>query len=523
LFTDINQHLIDVLIKFPIFPKTYTLMAEMDIVSTLQRLIYGIDESIVIFDTNGTILHASDSLSRLLNVDELINRSIFDFIEGDIDHVKLWLENLSNAHFKDVKLKMCRNKLVFPARLRMAAWAVSKNEFIIMASIVDATFIERKKRDLLRKTLTIEQLSKSRKIRDGKLNDAIYEILEMSSKAVQVERVNAWLFNDDATLIECIGNYDASIPGLIEQDSLPRIQMPNYFRLFETEKIIVSSNSMDSEITRELRESYLVPNNIFAMMDIPLRIEGDIIGVICFEQIGHTRDWSLQDQKFGLIAAQMVSLSVETNRRKRIQYQLENALRQQKRLLFETNHRIKNNLAISTSLMRMQLDKCKDDFHRSLIQDAINRINSIAALHELLSDSKGVHRVDFEVYSSKLLQSIQASLSDPNKPIQLVYTIEQCEISSSLAITLGLIINEAVTNSYKHAFKEQSVGMIRVDLTIKGSIGRLIISDTGKGFEPTAKHGQGLEIIAGLAQHIEAEIKTTTDAGSTIELIFRLN
>ena len=345
-------------------------MVKIDIVSTLQRLISGIDESIVIFDTKGTILHASDSLNHLLNEDELVDHSIFDFIEGDVDHVKLWLENLSNSHFKDVKLKMHRNKQVFPARLRMAAWSVSKNDFIVMASIVDATFIERKKRDLLRKTLTIEQLSKSRKIRDGKLNDAIYEILEMSSKAVQVERVNAWLFNEDATLIECIGNYDASIPGLIEQDSLPRIQMPNYFRLFETEKIIISSHSMDSEITRELRDHYLIPNNIHAMMDIPLRIEGDIIGVICFEQVDHSRDWSLQDQKFGLIAAQMVSLSVETNKRKLIQQQLESALRQQKRLMFETNHRIKNNLAITTSLMRMQLDKCKDDFHRRCLPNS---------------------------------------------------------------------------------------------------------------------------------------------------------
>ncbi len=497
-------------------------MVKIDIVSTLQRLISGIDESIIIFDTKGWILHASDSLNRLLNEDDLMNRSIYDFIEGNADHVRLWLENLSNAHFKDVKLNMLRNKHVFPARLIMAAWSVSDGEFIIMASIVDATYIERKKRDLLRKTLTIEQLSKSRKIRDGKLNEAIYEILEMSSKAVQVERVNAWLFNEDATLIECIGNYDTSIPGLVDQDSLPRIQMPNYFRLFETEKIIISTNSMDSEITRELRNNYLIPNNIHAMMDVPLRIEGDIIGVICFEQLDHSREWTLQDQKFGLIAAQMVSLSVETNKRKLIQQQLENALRQEKRLMIETNHRIKNNLAITTSLMRMQLDKCKDDFHRSLIQDAINRINSIAALHDLLSESSGAHRIHFESYAVELLLGLQASLSDPNKPIQLVYTIEACEISSSLAITLGLVINEAVTNSYKHAFNEQSVGMIRVDLTLKGPVGQLIISDTGKGFEPTAKHGQGLEIIEGLAQHIEAELKTTTNAGSTIELNFRL-
>lgn len=497
-------------------------MKHTNIVSTLQRLISGIEESIVIFNEKGIILHASDRLCELVQQKDLEGRSIFEFIEGKSEAVKMWLENLTHAHFKDVKVKMIRKDSTFPARLRMAAWSVSDGGFVVISSIVDGTFIERKKRDLLRKTITIEHLSKSRKIRTGKLNEAIYEILEMSSKAMRVERVNAWLFNEDATFIDCIGNYDASVPGLVAQESLPRFAMPNYFRLFETEKIILSARSQESEITKELMESYLIPNQIFAMMDVPLRIEGEIIGVICFEQVRKHRDWTLQDQKFGLIAAQMVSLSVETHKRKIAQRELEAALRQQQRLMAETNHRIKNNLAITASLMRMQADKCKDDFHRGLIYDAVNRVNSIAALHQLLSESENKHRVRFASYVEQLTQGLRESLSDPDKPVQLVTTIEDCEISSSLAITLGLIINETVTNSFKHAFNEQSVGMVRVDMELKDHMARLTISDTGKGFSVSAAHGQGFEIIEGLAQHIDARLTTSTDAGSTIILDFRL-
>jgi two-component sensor histidine kinase len=498
-------------------------MGKQDIVSTLQRLISGIEESIVIFDGNGIILHASEGLKKLFEEKgDLSGRPIFDFIEGKADGVKMWLENLSHAHFKDVKMKMLRHGQPFPARLRMAAWCVSDGTCVVMASVVDGTYIERKKRDLLRKTLTIEQLSKSRKIRNGKLNDAIYEILEMSSKAVKVQRVNAWMFNEGATLIECIGNYDASLPGFVPQESLPRIRMPHYFDLFETEKIILSARSQNSEITKELLDSYLIPNDIHAMMDIPLRIEGEIIGVICFEQTKHARDWSLQDQKFGLIAAQMVSLAVETYKRKLVQQQLENTLRQQQRMMAETNHRIKNNLAITASLMRMQLDKCRDEFHRGLMQDAINRVNSIAALHELLAASDSSHRIRFEPYARLLLDGLKESFNDPDKPIQLVYTIEDCELTSSLAITLGLIINEAVTNSYKHAFNDQPVGMIRVNLELDGANGKLMIADTGKGFSPTMTHGQGFEIIEGLANHIDAKVTTSSEAGSLVTLDFRL-
>lgn len=522
VFTGVCKQFVELLELFSNFGKTRYGMGKQDIVSTLQQLVSGIDESIVMFDDSGLILHASEGLKSLFDVYDLENRSIFEFLEGKAEGVKMWLENLRHSHFKDVRIKMLRNGMPFPARLRMIAWCTEHDRFVVLASVVDGTFIERRKRDLLRKTLTIEQLSKSRKIRNGKLHEAIYEILEMSSKAVQVERVNAWMFNDDATLIECIGNFDTSVPGLVPQESLARIEMPNYFRLFETEKIILSSRSQESGITRELLDSYLIPNNIQAMMDIPLRIEGEIIGVICFEQTSHTRDWSLQDQKFGLIAAQMVSLAVETHKRKLMQQELESALRQQQRMMIETNHRIKNNLSITASLMRMQLDKCKDDFHRGLIQDAINRINSIAALHELLAESNVSHRIRFAPYAKQLIEGLRESFSDPEKPIQLLYTIEDCEIASSLAITLGLIINETVTNSYKHAFQDQSLGMIRVNLTLSGPNGKLVISDTGKGFSPTMHHGQGFEIIEGLANHIDATLTTSSEAGSMVTIDFRL-
>ena len=495
-------------------------MPHATILSTLQRLVSGLEESIVIFDQTGTVLHASEQLKKLLEKNDLVDTSIFDFLEGKSENVRLWLGNLSNSHFKDVRIRMVRKSGIFPARLRMAAWSV-EDGFIVVASIVDGTFIERRKRDLLRKTLTIEQLSKSRKIRDGKLYDAIYEILEMSSRAVQVERVNAWLFSEDGSMIDCIGNYDASVPGLVDQESLPRIKMPNYFELFETEKIILSSRSQELDVTRELLDDYLIPHDIQAMMDVPLRIEGDIIGVICFEQVHKTRDWSLQDQKFGLIAAQLVSLSVETHKRKLIQHELEGALRQQQRLMMETNHRIKNNLAITASLLRLQLDKCRDDYHRSLIQDSVNRINSIASLHQLLSDSGGSSRVRFEPYVKELMEGLNESFSTPGKSIQLLHTIEDCEISSSLAITLGLIINEAVTNAFKHAFRDQQVGLIRVDMELKGPMAQLSIADTGGGFA-SGKHGQGLDIIEGLASYIDAKMTTSTTGGTLIQLDFRL-
>jgi hypothetical protein len=112
------------------------------------------------------------------------------------------------------------------------------------------------RKDIIKKSLTIENLSKSRKIRDGHINEAIYEILESSSRAMQATRVNAWVFDKEKTQIQCIGNFDARENKLVPQTALPRIAMPIYFNLFETEKIIITHDTLKETKTAELYEFF---------------------------------------------------------------------------------------------------------------------------------------------------------------------------------------------------------------------------------------------------------------------------
>jgi predicted oxidoreductase len=100
----------------------------------------------------------------------------------------------------------------------------------------------------------IEELSKSRKIRDGKIEDAIYEILEKAASAMNAQRVIAWIYNADYSQIHCIGNYDLEKLQLTSQSDLPRVAMPKYFELFETEKIIATHNAIVNPQTAELLE-----------------------------------------------------------------------------------------------------------------------------------------------------------------------------------------------------------------------------------------------------------------------------
>ena len=274
----------------------------------------------------------------------------------------------------------------------------TSNEHLYVFYLRDNTQQNLVRKDIIKKSLTIENLSKSRKIRDGRLDEAIYEILESSSRAMQVTRVNAWLFDNERTQIQCIGNFDARENKLVPQTALPRIAMPLYFNLFETEKIIITRDAFTETKTAELFEFYLKPHDIQSLMDVPVRIEGEMIGVICFENVGAPREWTLQEQKYGLVAAQMLSLTIESHNKQLAKKSLELALEEQTILLQEVNHRVKNNLSIVASLMNLQSEKSKDDYHKQLFMECRNRLDSIASVHELIYKAKSYSHINFKEY-----------------------------------------------------------------------------------------------------------------------------
>jgi len=368
----------------------------------------------------------------------------------------------------------------------------------------------------------IEELSKSRKIRDGKLEDAIYEILEKAALSMHTQRVNAWLYNADYSQIHCIGNYDLNKHKFVAQSDLPRVAMPKYFKLFETEKIIATHDAMNNPKTSELLNIYLKPNHIESLMDIPMRIEGEIIGVVCFENTEHQHEWTEEEKKFGLVISQMVSLAVETNERLKVTQELKNLLDEQKVLLQEVHHRVKNNLTIVSSLLNLQSEKAKDEYHAELFQDARSRVNSIATVHQLLYQSKSYSSINFKKYVHELLQHLSDSFSNSNKDIKIVPKIEDVELPISIAIPLSLIVNELVTNSYKHAFKHKNEGIIQLELSENNNIVCLKIKDNGPGFdEKTAqKSSVGLEILEALIEQINASIKHENQHGSSYEITF---
>lgn len=378
------------------------------------------------------------------------------------------------------------------------------------------------RKDVIRKTIAIEHLTKSRMIRDGRLEHALNEILLTAARSLRVSRTNAWLYDGEKTEIQCIGSYDSRIEGPQTLQALPKIAFPSYFSLLDQAKIIVSNDAQNDPKISELNESYLMPLNIHAIMDIPIRIEGTIIGVLCVENTEETKEWSLQEQLFGLVIAQIISLAIETKNKHEANKSLQLFNKEQTVLLQEVHHRVKNNLSIVSSLLNMQANKCKDEYHRSLFNDSKNRINSIASVHEVIYKSNSFANLNLKDYIEEMLSYIQQSFS-ANSAIQINIDLENIIVDVTRAIPIALIINEIVTNCYKHAFPNNAYGVITVSLkNVDGTIS-LMIKDNGIGIQINTDNSSdsiGFEILEGLVDQIDGKYSFSVNNGTTFMLQF---
>ena len=154
------------------------------------------------------------------------------------------------------------------------------------------------------------------------IDDAFNKATEISSKTLGVKRVSIWLYNETKTGIECRALY-ISGEGYSSGDILLKADFPNYFSAMETGRRLVINNARTDPVTNELVDPYLIRNDIYSMLDVPIFYDGIIIGVVCHEHTGGLRTWSPNEQEFSSLIASDISLSLEIDKRKTTEKNLE--------------------------------------------------------------------------------------------------------------------------------------------------------------------------------------------------------
>jgi PAS domain S-box-containing protein len=200
--------------------------------------------------------------------------------------------------------------------------------------------------------------------------------------------------------------------------------------------------------------------------------------------------------------------------RKMIDQQLQASLKEKEVLLQEVHHRVKNNMQVMISLINLQCEKIEDRHICEELNTAVDRINSMALVHNQLYKSKDFLKVDINQYIKNIAENLFVSRGVDTAKISLKIGKNDIVLSLDSAISCGLIINELVTNSIKHAFPENRKGAIRIEFGYLGD-GQLEIrvSDNGVGvpvnFDFKGSDTLGVQIVKALAEH---------QLGGTVEL-----
>jgi PAS domain S-box-containing protein len=166
-------------------------------------------------------------------------------------------------------------------------------------------------------------LAKNELISGGYTEEALRLITETLAQTMQVARSSIWLLDDQKTKITLIDLYQAQENYHSQGMELFREHFPTYFEGLAYEKTIAAENAHTHPFTREFSEVYLTPLKINSMLDIPIRREGKMIGVICNEHIGPFRKWHDDEETFGALVANLISVVFETEEKVRVLKKLE--------------------------------------------------------------------------------------------------------------------------------------------------------------------------------------------------------
>jgi ligand-binding sensor domain-containing protein/two-component sensor histidine kinase len=203
------------------------------------------------------------------------------------------------------------------------------------------------------------------------------------------------------------------------------------------------------------------------------------------------------------------------------------SLREKEALLKEIHHRVKNNMQVISSLLNLQADQIDDQGVRDLFQQSQDRVRSMALIHEKLYRSDRFSKIDFNTYAREL--ATQLTRTYANSPVSLDIVVEDIQLSIENAIPCGLIINELVTNSLKHAFPVDGT-MTRTPTIVLKMCTRedgtnvLSVSDNGVGLLPPVDFYHpstlGLELVNSLTEQIGGTIAFDNNGGTTVTITF---
>jgi len=211
--------------------------------------------------------------------------------------------------------------------------------------------------------------------------------------------------------------------------------------------------------------------------------------------------------------------------RKRAEEQIKQSIKEKEVLLREIHHRVKNNMQVISSLLNLQSAHIKDSQYKEILKESQNRIRSMALVHERLYQSENLANIDFHEYITSLVRGLFRSYNATADMVSLVIEVEDVSLGVDAAVPCGLIINELVSNSLKHAFPGGRKGEIKIVLHSVCEMVELTVADNGVGIPEDVDfrttESLGLDLVTTLAEYqLGGEITLDRSEGTAFCITF---
>jgi len=213
--------------------------------------------------------------------------------------------------------------------------------------------------------------------------------------------------------------------------------------------------------------------------------------------------------------------------RKNAEKQIKNSLEEKEVLLKEIHHRVKNNMQIISSLLSLQSRSIKNEKELEILRESQNRVKSMAMIHESLYSTNNLARINFKVYIKSLISGLFRSYGINPKKIKMEMNLTDVSLDIDIAIPCGLILNELISNSLKHAFPNGRSGKIKTSLLEDKNCLKMMIEDNGVGFPDDMNFKNtdtlGLKLVNTLVRQLDGNIELKKIGGTKIIIKFSKN
>lgn len=247
-----------------------------------------------------------------------------------------------------------------------------------------------------------------------------------------------------------------------------------------------------------------------------------LISLSLYFLINNTRINQLFILKNDELVFKQQQLEAENEIRKNAEKKATDSLKDREILLSEIHHRVKNNLAVVSGLLELQSSYIDDETTLQALKESQNRVKSIALLHEKLYENKTLKEVNIKDYISELTHFIKQSYAPKKKEIKFQSQIENINLEMNMAMPFALLLNELMSNSYKHAFTCKEQGTIEINFIKQSNNYIFEYKDDGFGFDydlEINKGSLGLNLIASFSEQLNGHFEFIN---KTNEMLFVL-